>query len=94
MLPYDFFLPYERNINSFSSIVNSRMKNENYTVSYVKQLSNPSFSSSFKRITTKKKKERFDENALHIISEITIDLNTDSDLLQLLLTICQYFHIV
>ena len=80
-LPYDFFLPYERNINSFSSIVNSRMKNENYTVSYVKQLSNPSFSSSFKRITTKKKKERFDENALHIISEITIDLNTDSDLL-------------
>ena len=30
---------------------------------------------------TKKKKERFDENALHIISEITIDLNTDSDLL-------------
>ena len=57
------------------------MKNETFTVSYVKQLSNPSFSSSFKKITTKRKKERFDESVLHIISEISIDLNTDSDLL-------------
>lgn len=78
-LPYDFFLPYERNINSYSSIVSSRMKNENFTVSYVKQLTNPS-SSSFKKLTIKKKKERFDNDSLYITSEISLELNTDNEL--------------
>lgn len=81
-LPIDFFLPYEENINIFSNLLNYRKKNENFEISFVKQISVPELKFHFPSSPHKKKpKTKFNESSLSIINEICFDLNITSEML-------------